>query len=337
MLRKILGIAAVSLVVLISITFYISSNNNPLSKETNISSSIPLDEKTDISSNQPSDAKTCISEDQPQQLKTWQISTESEAYYANDILYLELESVCNQLGYAVSSTDPQNEIQLTNDSEIIRIYPDDNIIEQNGHSIKVSDISDQDALGAGCIRLDGVLYMRSDLLSDLFGLDIQADETGKTVTIRCIPKNSLTIDTKHIDVAEDLLTATIQYPVLSGPWDPAALENINGIFKQEADAALAQGRKNAKELTDFASQPDASYGDLPQCSTYFDYAVKYNGNGLLSVILTNYQDAGGAHGFTIQTGYTFDLNTGSQLTISDLMKSNSGYKEFLDEQIRKEI
>jgi hypothetical protein len=145
----------------------------------------------------------------------------------------------------------------------------------------------------------------------------------------------LTIDTERTDLTEGMLTAAIQYPVLSGPWNPQALETINGIFQQAADTALAQGRQNAKELENFASVSDSSYNSSLQCSTYFDYAVKYNQNGLLSIVLTNYQYAGGAHGSTIQTAYTFDLNTGHQLTLSDLMKSGSDTKNFLTSRFAK--
>lgn len=300
MIRKILAAATASLVTLISVNCCALSNG-------------PLD------------------------LKTGQTATESGAYYTNDALYLEVEPVCKTLGFTVTSTDPKKDIRLTNGSDTIRIYPADNIIEKNGHSFQVLNSSPEDTLGAGCIRLGGVLYMRSDLLSDLFGLDVQTDETVDTVSVLRILENFLTIDTARTDLSEGLLTATIQYPILSGPWNPRALETINAIFKQSADTALAQGRQNAKELEDVVSEFDSSYGGSLQCSTYFNYGIKYNQNGLLSVVLTNYQYAGGAHGSTIQTAHTFDLNTGRQLTLSDLMKSGSGYEKFLDEQIRKEI
>ncbi|MFU0832716.1 MAG: DUF3298 domain-containing protein [Oscillospiraceae bacterium] len=300
MIRKILAAVTASLMMLVSVNCYALSNG-------------PLD------------------------LKIGQTTTESGAYYTNDALYLELEPVCKLLGYTVTSTDPKAEIRLTNGSETIRIFPADNIIEANGHSIRVLDSSAEDTFGAGCMRLGGVLYMRADLLSDLFGLDVREDESENTVTVLRILRNFLTIDTERTNLTEGLLTAAIQYPVLSGPWNPQALETINGIFQQAADTALAQGRQNAKELENFASVSDSSHNSSLQCSTYFDYAVKYNQNGLLSIVLTNYQYAGGAHGSTIQTAYTFDLNTGHQLTLSDLMKSGSGYEEFFDEQVRKEI
>jgi hypothetical protein len=225
MIRKILGIAAVSLVVLISITFYISSNDNPLSKETNISVKHTSGRKNRyLIKRSRSDAETCISEDQPQQLKTWQISTESEAYYANDALYLELES-CVLISWATRfhRQTPKDEIRLTNGSETIRIFPADNIIEANGHSIRVLDSSTEDTFGAGCMRLGRrTLYALPICCPILFGLDVREDESGKygNRSLEFL-KISLTIDTERTDLTEGMLTAAIQYPVLSGPWNPA--------------------------------------------------------------------------------------------------------------------
>ena len=300
MIRKIMAAATASLLMLVSVNCYAFSN-----------------EKLD--------------------LKIGQTITESGAYDTNDALYLKMKPICQPMGYTITSIDPKSDIRLTNGADTIRIRPADNTIEKNGHSILVLDSSTQDTLGAGCMWLDEELYMRSDILSNLFGLDVQTDETKKTITVHRILENFLTIDTKRIDFSEGLLTATIQYPVLSGPWSEQSLDNINEVLKQAANMAIAQGRQNAKELENAAATIDPSYSELLQCSTYFDYDIKYNQNGLLSVVLSNYQYAGGAHGSTIQTAYTFDLNTGCQLTLSDLMKSESGYRKVFDAQIRKEI
>ncbi|QNK41952.1 DUF3298 domain-containing protein [Caproicibacter fermentans] len=273
-------------------------------------------------------------------LKAGQTITQSGAYYNDGVLYLELEPVCRYLSYTVTPADADSDIRLTNGSDTIKIDPAGNQIVKDGHTLNVSYLSPEDTLGGGCMRLNGRLYMRSDLLSHLLGLDVQTNETQKTVTVRGIIQNVLNIETKRNDLSEGLLTATIQYPVLSGPWSAHALETMNGIFKQAADSAVDQGRKNSKELENIAAIQKASgneYGGTMQCSVYFDYDIKYSQNGLFSVVLSNYQYAGGAHGSTIQTSYAFDLNTGKQLALSDFMKKDSGYQKFFDAKVRNEI
>jgi inhibitor of cysteine peptidase len=73
-----------------------------------------------------------------------------------------------------------------------------------------------------------------------------------------------------------------------------------------------------------------------QCETYFDYRIKYNLNGLLSIVFYDYQYAGGAHGNTLQSSYTFDLSNGTILNLSDLMNDTS-YLPNIDKFIRTEI
>ena len=273
-------------------------------------------------------------------LKIGKTAVSSGAYVNDGVLYLELEPVCRELGYTLSDADSSSGILLTGPSGTITVAPADNRIVDNGHTFSVADLSQENSAGGGCLRLNGTLFMRADLLSRLLGLDVRTDEADKTVTVLRIIRNVLTARTVRSDLTEGLLTATIQYPVLSGPWSQSALDTINAVFKQAADAALSQGRQNAKELQETVNIRKASGveddGTL-QCATYFDYEAKYNQNGLLSIVLSNYQYAGGAHGGTVQTSYTFDLKTGKQLKLSDLMNASSGYQKYFDTQIRSQI
>ncbi|WP_164918971.1 MULTISPECIES: DUF3298 and DUF4163 domain-containing protein [Acutalibacteraceae] len=273
-------------------------------------------------------------------LKIGQSTVSSGAYVNDGVLYLELEPVCRALSYQVSNAGSDSDIRLTGPSDVIQIDPADNQVVQNGHTIGVAGLSQEDLLGGGCLRLSGTLYMRADLLSQLLGLDVQTDETAKTVTVLRIIQNILSVQTRRSDLSDGLLSATIQYPVLSGPWSGQSLNAINTALKQAADAALSQGRQNAQEMQQTASLRKASGleddGSL-QCAAYFDYEVKYNQNGLFSIVLSNYQYEGGAHGGTIQTAYTFDLNTGKQLSLGSLMKNGSGYQQEFDAKIRSGI
>lgn len=275
--------------------------------------------------------------DGPLDLKIGQNTVPSGAYYSDGELYLELEPVCSSLSYTLADADSNSGIRLTGGSDTIRIDPADNRIDDNGHSFLVAGGSSEDTLGAGCLRLNGVLYFRADLLARLMDLDVQADQAEKAVTVRRIIHNSLSVETKREDLKEGLLTATIQYPVLSGPWSRAALDAVNAVFRKAADTALAQGRQNAKELENIAAASGSEYGGSLQCAVYFDYSVEYNQNGLFSIILSNYQYAGGAHGSTVQTACTFDLSTGRRLGLGDLMKNGCGYEKTIDAQIREGI
>lgn len=273
-------------------------------------------------------------------LRTGETETASGAYDSDGVLYLALDPVCRQSGYTVSNETSREDIRLTKQGKTIQINPSENQILQNGHTLNVASLSPEDTWGGGCTRVSDRLYMRSDLLSRLLGLDVRVENEKNTVTVLRIIQNILTVKTKRTDLSEGLLTATIQYPVLSGPWNSDALDSINAVFKQAADSALGQGRRDAADLKNVANAYAASGNDSSaslQCSTYFDYNIEYNQNGLFSIILSNYQYAGGAHGSTIQTAYTFDLNTGKQLKLADFMQSGSDYLNVLNSSVRSQI
>lgn len=264
--------------------------------------------------------------------------TASGAVVKNGKLYLALDPVCEALGYTASDASYAGPVELLGGTDSIRIDPAHNQMDDNGHTVDLSALTEPDTLGGGCLLSDGRVFVRSELLSQLLGLDVSTDEAAGTATARRVLQNVLTVRTERADVSEGLLTAHIQYPVLSGPGNDSFYRTIDGIFKEAADSALAEGRKNAGDLASYAaSAPD--YGGPLQCETYFDYRIPYNQNGLLSVVLTEYQYSGGAHGNTVQTAYTFDLKTGRALGLFDLVKSGaeSDCRGAVDALVRKQI
>lgn len=67
------------------------------------------------------------------------------------------------------------------------------------------------------------------------------------------------------------------------------------------------------------------------------YKVKYNDNGLLSVVVAGYEYTGGAHGNSWQKSLTADLKTGKVYRLGDLFKSGSDYRKIIDERVAQEI
>lgn len=271
-------------------------------------------------------------------LKIGSSETESGAVMKNGKLYLALDPVCEALGYTASDASYTGPVELLNGTDSIRIDPARNQMDDNGHTVDLSAWTEPDTLGGGCLLSDGRIFVRSELLSQLLGLDVSTDEATGTVTARRILQNILTVKTERIDVSEGLLTAHIQYPVLSGPGNDKFYQNINGILKEAADSALTTGRKSASDLASYASSA-TDYGGPLQCETNFDYRIPYSQNGLVSVVLTEYQYAGGAHGNTVQTAYTFDLKTGKALGLFDLVKSGAkaDCRSTVDALVRKFI
>ncbi|UOO37058.1 DUF3298 and DUF4163 domain-containing protein [Oscillospiraceae bacterium CM] len=132
----------------------------------------------------------------------------------------------------------------------------------------------------------------------------------------------------------DYMTLTVDVPKLTGLQNAEEQNAINSIFKSYADSAKkdagmyeALAKQDAESNLDYAMPYEITIG----------YTVEYNQNGLLSVLISDYRYTGGAHGGVAETGITIDLNSGTLLTLGDLMVSGSGYKNVINKAIRAEI
>lgn len=262
----------------------------------------------------------------------------ADAFVADSDVYLPLRAGAEALGNAVAWSDENGvrTITVTKPEGDAVFYltgsSDDNrgqSVSDCGHSYYV--------LGSSvvAIRLFGdTSYVASDVYDAVFGTETSYDAAAGTVTVTSVPGNDVTIAVGAASYEEDCLKATIQYPVLSGLADSAVQDTVNAVFKKAADTALAEGRANAAAMK---TSLDAGYDGPDQCETYFNYSVTYNRNGLLSVVLTDYQYSGGAHGGTFQSAYTFDLTDGRTLSLADLMQADSGWKDTFDTSVRSQI
>lgn len=113
-------------------------------------------------------------------------------------------------------------------------------------------------------------------------------------------------------------------PVLSG--ESEGIATINAYYEKRLD----KWKKNSKEdLEDAKSAVEENnvgihYGDESS------FKVQYNKNGYISILHTGYYYAMGAHGSSYYEAHTFDLNTGKELKLKDIMDGT-------DKQIKDRI
>lgn len=106
----------------------------------------------------------------------------------------------------------------------------------------------------------------------------------------------------------------IRYPVIEGLGDEKVQELINNSiesFIPSEDSLIQQ-----------------------------DYEITYSSEKYLSILLKPYQRNdinGAAHGMPGLTGLTYDLKTGQRLTIDDLFKQESNYKEYINKIVKHKI
>ncbi|SMC78536.1 protease inhibitor I42 family protein [Papillibacter cinnamivorans] len=261
---------------------------------------------------------------------------EAETWQSGTAVYIPVRAVCEALGYTVTWKDDGTAQTVTvagNGKDIVLDLTNEKVTDGK-HSFYVGgDLSGNTT--AGPILIHGSrTFIETGLFTELFGL--RADYIAATglaeIGAACV--NSITIATQTVSTQTDTLKTTLQYPVISGLEDTAVQDAVNEVFRKAADDAQKEGIDNAAALEPVREE----YPDFQNtCETYFNYRVKYNRCGLLSVTLDDYQYAGGAHGSTLRTSYTFDLRTGEQLSLGDLMAEGSGYFSAISKTVRSEI
>lgn len=181
--------------------------------------------------------------------------------------------------------------------------------------------------------VNGTSYVAIKAVTDQFGYRAVWNGATRTVNITKEGMNNIELTTATLKPTKtnSYTEINIKYPVISGLENSEAEVAINKAFKAHAQTYLEQTQKQAKEL-----------GAPPKDSamTYeidSGYKVTYNRNGVLSVLVNDYEFLGGAHGGATLTGMTFSLKDGKQIQLSDLLKSNSNYRKDIDKVINAEI
>jgi len=257
---------------------------------------------------------------------------QENALERDGLFYLPLRAVCGSLGYEISWSQEQNAVILTTsaNTENVVLNLNEQTATKNGHTFSMLTESSD----TGYLIQNNKTYLSEELFSELFGVGYQFDSAQDTIFLNILAENSICISTMKLSSEDENLKATVQYPQISGLDSTDIQSGINAVLRQAAVSAVNEGMQNAYDV--MTTRMQYSNYDA-KAETYFDYRVKYNQNGILSLVLIDYQYAGGAHGGTVQTGLTFDLTTGKELGLSDLMNGDFSYVSYIDKTIRAEI
>jgi inhibitor of cysteine peptidase len=247
-------------------------------------------------------------------------------------VWLPVRAVCEALGYSVSWANDGGVVAISavRDGDRVSIDVTHQTVTQNGHFLNAAVLS-----GGGVRLLSGRTYMDSGLFSSIFPVGASYDSKTARLTLTSRSKNNMTVVNETVASQTEYLNSMVQYPRLTGLVSAEVQTVVNDTLQKRAEEALDKGSNNAADMAQAIR--DGYTGAVGRCETYFDYILTYNQNGLLSVVLSEYQYAGGAHGSTVQTAYTFDLSTGKTLKLGDLMAEKSGYAAVISSAIRKEI
>lgn len=248
------------------------------------------------------------------------------AYAEDGSLYLPVREICETMGYKVGWMPSDHLISLDNQQRSFsldlknRLIGDDDHLFYFSHEYRI---------------IQGRTYFAAEFFSDYFSMQTQWDQSEGTVLLKKIQENNITIDTVKESSENDTLKITLQYPVIEGMKSQMLQDEINGIFKELAEKAAQEGKNNALSLTEAAKEVKDWIPN--QCETYFNYQIKFNQKNILSLVFQNYQYAGGAHGSTVQTSYTINLETGQQYALKDLFREDADYVSLISNEVKQQL
>ncbi len=245
---------------------------------------------------------------------------------------LPVRDICQALGYEVRWTEKNGvrKITATKNSETVIFDLTHQTVTYNGHLLSAGTHN-----GSGIRLISSQTYIDSGLFSTIFSVAADYSEENNQVTLIKRVENNLNVKTEKLTSETEYLTAALQYPQLEGLADEAVQTDVNTVFRQLAETAMATGKKNATEMASYIR--DGYTGAVGKCETVFDYLVTYNQDGLISIVFIDYQYCGGAHGATTQTAYTIDLTTGLVLSLADVLNNKTDYVPYINASIRHEI
>ena len=256
------------------------------------------------------------------------------AYIDGGNIYLPLRAVGEALGYKIKWSGKDTPISVSMAGENIIIDLQDNKITADDHTFYMS-AEYSGGLVSGGAAAGNITYMGADFFSENLALRVRWDGQNDRVTLESVKENKIRIRTVKESSETEEIKITLQYPQIDGLDNRAIQDGINSVFRQAAEEAKTKGLRNAEEMKEVRV---SGYTGIPwRCETYFDYRLKYNQNGLLSVVVTDYQYSGGAHGITLQDSYTYNLETGREYSLSGLFRSDVDYVSFISSTIENEI
>ena len=236
-------------------------------------------------------------------------------------LYLPLRAVAEKLGFNVQWSGASQEINVAKPDKSIRINITDSRISVNDHDTFIF---------GGLKFVSDRTYIGQSFFNDDLGLKITWDKTYDTVTLESIKENPVTISTREKTSESNTFKLTLQYPEITGLQDTDVQNKLNSLFAELA----AESEKAGRELEKNLGQDELTRNIKTE--TYFNYQIKCDRDSLLSIVFSDYQYGGGAHGNTVQSSYTFDLDTGNVYKLSDLF-SGSSYISTINSAIKKQI
>jgi hypothetical protein len=169
------------------------------------------------------------------------------------------------------------------------------------------------------------LFVPSGLLNDYLGYKVDWSKGSSKLNVVNRSQNALIVTTETYTKDRKEAVIQLDYPKISGLSNANAQQAMNDALKVSAMRFAAGAEKDISNRS--GSEPNYTYD--------IDYVVTYNQDDVISLVMSQYSDTGGAHGMTNREAFTFSLKDGKRLLLSDLFGANPNYKQQLNTKLNK--
>ena len=164
------------------------------------------------------------------------------------------------------------------------------------------------------------MILLSFLLFGLIGttftnVEAATNSSYKPVTVKTVKYNGLN---------------EVKYPQISGARNKTIEAKINKVLLQEGKNGFKSYEDHEKSEEEFKNEDPEHCAQWPlQCdyTSTTTYRAHYNNGSFLSVMFYTDVYGGGAHGNRLIKSYNFNLSTGNQVSIKDILNTDKKVKK----------
>ena len=144
----------------------------------------------------------------------------------------------------------------------------------------------------------------------------------------------ITITDLLIKEEQEALKVDMVFPLVQGMKDRQVEEKINQIIQED----ILNFKNRLQSESEEYSQLARSEGwEIRKYIATTYYIVHYQKDDLLSLSVFYYSYTLGAHGYTLQRAYNFNLVNGEVILLGDIFKENKDYIDIINQEIKRQI
>ena len=144
----------------------------------------------------------------------------------------------------------------------------------------------------------------------------------------------INIITETIKKDLEALEVNIEIPIIQGVSYILVQDKINQIIYKDVSDFREIMEKDAEEFLKIARKEN---WEIRKMQAYTEYTVHFIGSDILSISVFYYSYRLGAHGYTLQIAYNFNLATGEKIIFKDFIDEKGLSEATINDEIRRAI